>query len=89
MVTVVRSLAAAVLGIGAAVGLAVPAAADQPVEGSYTYSEAGLPSANWTFSPTCVPAGMTKTPFTLAFLGPLDAPVTRYPLQCDQFGVYR
>jgi hypothetical protein len=188
MITVIRPLAAAALFIGAAVGLAVPAAADQPMEGSYTFSEVGLPSATWTFSPTCVPvcpvsspectrpfgaggpsgctlhmssstpaqinrdqrelnfggtarivnglwdltaprpegvrcpdgsyalstdtfafddatlsgthtvtwtpqcgmpAGMTKTPFSLSFIGPLDAPVTRYPLQCNPFGVCR
>ncbi|WP_445165842.1 hypothetical protein ACTXG7_18370 [Mycolicibacterium sp. Dal123E01] len=188
MVTVIRWLAAAVLFIGAPVGLASPAAADQPMEGSYTYSEPGRPQATWTFSPTCVPvcpvsspectrpfgaggpsgctlhmssataaqvnrderemnfggtarivngmwglttpkpegvqcpdgsyalstdtyafddaslsgthtvtwtpqcgmaAGMTKTPFTLAFIAPLPAPVTRYPLQCNQFGVCR
>lgn len=188
MGTVMRALGAAVLfvGFGPAVTTPPPAAADQPLEGSYTYSEAGLPPATWTFSPTCVPvchasspdctrpfgaggptgctlhlssstpaqgsrgertmnfggtarivnglwslnfpqpegarcpdgsyagsmdtysfddvtlqgthtvtwtaecgmpAGLTKTPFTLAFLRPLDAPVTRYPLQCDQFGI--
>jgi hypothetical protein len=92
------------------------------MEASYTFSEVGLPSATWTFSPTCVPvcpvsspectrpfddatlsgthtvtwtpqcgmpAGMTKTPFSLSFVGPLDAPVTRYPLQCNPFGVCR
>jgi hypothetical protein len=186
MISVTRALAAAVLFVGAPVGLAVPAAADQPMEGSYTYNEAGLPPATWTFSPTCVPvcavsspectrpfgaggptgcdlhmssstpahinrderemnfgatarivngmwsftypqpegvrcpdgsyalstdtyafddatltgthtvtwtpqcgmqAGMTKAPFSLSFIGPLPAPVTRYPLQCSQFGI--
>lgn len=186
MVTVMRTLAAAGLFIGAGIGVAAPAAADQPVEGNYTYTEAGYPQATWTFSPTCVPvcqasspectrpfgaggptgctlhmssstpehinrderqmnfggtmrvvndvwslttpqpegvqcpdgsyavstdtyafddatltgthtvtwtpqcglqAGMTKTPFTLSYAGPLDAPVTRYPLQCSPFGI--
>ena len=80
MVTVARALAAAVLFVGF-----------------------GLPPATWSFSPTCVPVchthtvtwtarcgmptGLTKTPFTLAFEAPLPAPVMRYPLQCDQFGI--
>jgi hypothetical protein len=34
-----------------------------------------------------MPTGLTKTPFTLAFVAPLPAPVMRYPLQCDQFGI--
>ena len=29
---------------------------------------------------------MTKTPFTLAFQGPLSAPVERYPLDCNEIG---
>lgn len=32
------------------------------------------------------PAGMTKTPFTLAFAGPLPMPVDRYPLVCEPAG---
>lgn len=48
MVTAIRSLAAVVLFIGAAVALAVPATADRPIEGSYSSSEVGLPSATWT-----------------------------------------
>ncbi|OBI53404.1 hypothetical protein A5707_11525 [Mycobacterium kyorinense] len=32
---------------------------------------------------------MTKTPFTLAFKGPLQAPVERYPLECDPIGSCR
>ncbi|MGH3971176.1 MAG: hypothetical protein ACRDTV_24500 [Mycobacterium sp.] len=33
--------------------------------------------------------GMTKTPFTLAFKGPLPAPVQRYPLDCNEIGQCR
>ncbi len=32
---------------------------------------------------------MTKTPFTLAFQGPLQAPVDRYPLNCNEIGQCR
>ncbi len=32
---------------------------------------------------------MTKTPFTLAFQGPLSAPVERYPLDCNEIGQCR
>lgn len=33
--------------------------------------------------------GMTKTPFTLAFQGPLPVPVDRYPLNCNEIGQCR
>ena len=32
---------------------------------------------------------MTKTPFTLAFQGPLPNPVERYPLDCNEIGQCR
>jgi hypothetical protein len=32
---------------------------------------------------------MTKTPFTLAFQGPLPNPIERYPLECDPIGSCR
>ena len=32
---------------------------------------------------------MTKTPFSLAFQGPLPAPVDRYPLDCNEIGQCR
>ena len=32
---------------------------------------------------------MTKTPFTLAFQGPLPNPIERYPLDCNQIGQCR
>ena len=34
-----------------------------------------------------VPAGMTKTPFTLAFDTPLSIPVEQYPLVCEPAGL--
>ncbi len=33
--------------------------------------------------------GMTKTPFTLAFQGPLASPADRYPLNCNEIGQCR
>jgi hypothetical protein len=33
--------------------------------------------------------GMTKTPFSLAFQGPLPNPVERYPLDCNEIGQCR
>jgi hypothetical protein len=33
--------------------------------------------------------GMTKTPFTLTFQGPLPNPVDRYPLNCNEIGQCR
>jgi hypothetical protein len=35
--------------------LASPASADQVMEGIYTYTEEGQPSATWTIYPSCVP----------------------------------
>lgn len=186
MGTVMRALAAAALFTGFGIGVPSTALADQPIEGTYSYAEPGMPAATWSFSPTCVPvchasspectrpfgagfpsgctlhlgsstpaqttrderllnfggtarivnglwsltypqpegarcpdgsyapstdtyafddatltgthtstwtaecgmaAGLMKTPFTLAFVAPPPAPITRYPLQCDQFGI--
>ncbi|KUI38252.1 hypothetical protein [Mycobacterium sp. GA-2829] len=45
-----------------------------------------------THAPGCngeLPATMIKTPFTLAFKGPLNNPVDRYPLICEPGGLRR
>lgn len=59
---------------------------------TYAFDDATLTGTHTvTWTPQCgMQAGMTNTPFALAFNGPLPAPVTRYPpLQCNQFGVCR
>ncbi|MGE2717982.1 hypothetical protein ACQI4L_28305 [Mycolicibacterium litorale] len=176
MTTLTRVIAAAVLALGAAVGAAGPAQADQQaLEGVYTYTqpENGL-TGEWTIFPSCVPtvgdlreplylpvgcrlhvqafpgvkggdavmtngvwaydttiadgvtcsdgsplqlteiyefntdtmtgtrtathppgcngelpATMIRTPFTLAYKGPLNTPVDRYPLICEPGGLRR
>ncbi|TFV58368.1 hypothetical protein E4P42_11670 [Mycobacterium sp. PS03-16] len=56
MLTVSRILAAVVLAIGAAVGLAHPAQAEQKVlEGFYTYAQPDGTTATWRVYPICVP----------------------------------
>ncbi|BBY15287.1 hypothetical protein [Mycolicibacterium litorale] len=175
MTTLTRVIAAAVLALGAAVGAAGPAQAEQQIlEGVYTYTQADglrgevtifpscvptvgdlreplyLPVACrlwvqaftgvqggqarvtngvWTYTtavkdglkcpdgslgpivetyeintdtmsgtrtttnvPACngaMPANMIKTPFTLAYVRPLDTPVDRYPLICEPGGLRR
>jgi hypothetical protein len=45
-----------------------------------------------THAPGCngeLPATMIKTPFTLAYKGPLDIPVDKYPLICEPGGLRR
>lgn len=56
MTTLTRVIAAAVLALGAAVGAAGPAQADQQVlQGVYTYTQQDGLSGDWTIFPSCVP----------------------------------
>jgi hypothetical protein len=57
--TIIRALSAAVIAVGVAVASANPASAAEPMQGIYTYTQAGLGAATWTIYPTCVPAGCT------------------------------
>jgi hypothetical protein len=54
-VTVACALAAAAVLVGATVGPASPARADDTMSGLYTYTQAGLPQSSWTITPICVP----------------------------------
>lgn len=59
------SAAAAVL-TGVALGSAGTAAADQVIEGVYTYNQEGAPPATWTITPLCVPVvGAAREPLEL------------------------
>lgn len=56
MTTLTRVIAAAVLALGAAIGVAGPAQADQQVlEGVYTYTQQDGLTGDWTIFPSCVP----------------------------------
>jgi hypothetical protein len=58
-------LAAAVL-VGAAVGSASPAAADEVFEGIYTYHQDGAAPRTWSITPLCVPVvGDAREPLEL------------------------
>ncbi|HNF06448.1 MAG TPA: hypothetical protein PL146_13760, partial [Mycobacterium sp.] len=48
--------------------------------------EMGTVTVTWT-AECGMAAGLAKVWFTLAFVAPPPAPVTRCPLQCDQVGI--
>ncbi|MFY9918735.1 MAG: hypothetical protein WAL26_10090 [Mycobacterium sp.] len=52
--------------MGAALGTASPSAAEQVMEGIYTFNTEGSPSAEWTIYPICVPTvGDLREPLEL------------------------
>jgi hypothetical protein len=66
MGTIARVLGGVVIVVGAAVGIAAPASADQPMEGVYSYHADGAPPALWTIFPICVPTvGDLREPLEL------------------------
>ena len=56
---------------------------------TYAFDDATLTGTHtFLHNAVCgVPAGMTKTPFTLAFDKPLSIPVEQYPLVCEPAGL--
>ncbi len=70
-------------------GVRRPDGSYAPSNDTYAFDDAtltGTHTVTWTAECGMAP-GLIRKPFTLAFLAPLPAPVTRYPLQCDQFGI--
>lgn len=66
MGTIARVLGAAAVLVGAALGTASPSAAEQVMEGIYTFNTEGSPSAEWTIYPICVPTvGDLREPLDL------------------------
>ena len=66
MGTIARLLGIAVVVTGAALGSAGPSWADQTMQGIYTFSTPGLPAAEWTLYPICVPVvGDLRVPLEL------------------------
>jgi hypothetical protein len=57
IVRIARVLATPVFFVGLALGTAPPGAAAEPMQGVYTYAQAGMPPLTWTIVPTCVRAG--------------------------------
>lgn len=66
MGTIARVVGAAAVLAGAALGTASPSAAEQVMEGIYTFNTEGSPSAEWTIYPICVPTvGDLREPLEL------------------------
>jgi hypothetical protein len=66
MGTIARLLGIAVVVVGAALGTAGPSSADQTMEGIYTFNTEGMPPAQWTIYPICVPTvGDLREPLEL------------------------
>jgi hypothetical protein len=66
MSTIARLLGIAVVVAGSALGAASPASADQVMEGIYTFNAEGMPPAEWTIYPICVPTvGDLREPLEL------------------------
>jgi hypothetical protein len=63
---IARVLGIAVVLAGAALTIASPSSADQVMEGNYTFTTPGQPSATWTIYPICVPTvGDLRVPLEL------------------------
>jgi hypothetical protein len=58
---------------------------------TYAFDDVSLTGTHTSIHPdVCgMQPAMTKTPFTLAFQGPLPNPVERYPLDCNEIGQCR
>jgi hypothetical protein len=58
---------------------------------TYAFNDITLAGTHTSIhGPVCgMRPAMTKTPFTLAFQGPLSIPVDRYPLDCNEIGQCR
>jgi hypothetical protein len=66
MGTIARLLGVVVVLAGVAVGTAGPSSADQVMEGIYTFNTDGMPPAEWTIYPICVPVvGDLREPLEL------------------------
>lgn len=67
-------------------GAECPGGGYAPTTETYSFTENGLTGTHRRVTPEqCgLPASIEKTPFTLAFLAPLDPPVVnRFPMQCN------
>lgn len=70
-------------------GFQCPDGSTAPTVDTYKFDDATLTGTHTSLhNDVCgVPAGMTKSPFTLAFDKPLPIPVDRYPLDCEPAGL--
>ena len=85
---ILRGLFSVVLLALGLVGFAAPAQANpqQVLEGNYTFRQDGLPEANWSIYPVCVPV---VGDLRAEIRDPLPIPVNKYPLVCEPGGLKR
>jgi hypothetical protein len=72
-------------------GVACPDGTTAPSSDTYAFDDVSLSGTHTSIhADVCgLQPAMTKTPFTLAFQGPLAVPVDRYPLDCNEIGQCR
>jgi hypothetical protein len=74
-------------------GLTCPDGSAAPIVETYEFNTDTMAGTRTTTNtPACdgaMPANMIKTPFTLAYKGPLGIPVDKYPLICEPGGLRR
>jgi hypothetical protein len=72
-------------------GVVCPDGTNAETTDTYAFDDVALTGTHTTVhGDVCgLQPAMTKTPFTLAFQGPLPAPVERYPLDCNEIGQCR
>jgi len=77
--------------VGKPNGVTCPDGSTAATSDTYAFDDVSLTGTHTSIhSDVCgLQPGMTKTPFTLAFLGPLPSPVDRYPLDCNEIGQCR
>lgn len=63
---IVKRCAILAAAVAAALGSAGPVAADEVIEGTYTYNQEGVAPQTWTITPLCVPVvGDARVPLEL------------------------
>jgi hypothetical protein len=77
--------------VGKTNGVACPDGSTAESTDTYAFDDVSLTGTHTSIhGDVCgLQPAMTKTPFTLAFQGPLPNPVDRYPLNCNEIGQCR
>jgi hypothetical protein len=73
------------------IGVSCPDGSTAATSDTYAFDDVSLTGTHTSIhGDTCgLQPAMTKTPFTLAFQGPLASPADRYPLNCNEIGQCR
>jgi hypothetical protein len=77
--------------VGKSEGVSCPDGSLAPSTDTYAFDDVSLAGTHTSIhGDVCgLQPAMTKTPFTIAFQGPLAVPVERYPLDCNEIGQCR